>query len=108
MNELGKHLLSLLPVIIGGLLVWIGTLISDHRRVVSEKRAALRTAYSRWFTSERTLIHQMRTFADLSKEIPDNRERYDELPRETEKIQSTLKENLHSLHEIYLVENDSW
>jgi hypothetical protein len=106
MDELYKQLLNLFPVIIGGLIVWIGTFITDRRKISSEKRMNLRTSYAKWFTSERKLRTQIEEVITLLNPRS-NIEETILLLTETKKISSYFEETMLTSHEILLLETNS-
>src|SRR3982750_2587466 len=101
-----QYLINLLPVVVGGLLVWIGSYLSDRRRLSLDKRASLRTAYARWFTSEKFLKEQIEGLYSLVKGLPENIDEHNTFVQETKNLIPAVQNLIQLLHEIYLLEPD--
>ncbi len=96
-------LIGLVLAIIGGILVWIGSYITDRRKRNTESREHLRGAYSEWFTFEKITKQQIlvlySTFKD-SKEIKNP----EFILQESKEVDSTIRDLLRSFHNVCLLE----
>lgn len=104
MNELERHAFTLAAVALGSVLVWLGTAIGDRRKFSHEKRASLRTAYSRWLTGIGVLTHQVRGLCSLLTELRYNASQFGSVRDEMKIVLATFRDCLHASHEVCLLD----
>lgn len=104
---MAQYLIILLPVVIGGFLVWIGSYLSDRRKLRLERKANLRIAYAKWFTSERLLSQKIQVLYKIVQPLPKNIEEHSIFVQETKDLLPAVQDTIQTLHEIYLLESNS-
>ena len=92
--------------VIGGLIVWLGTLLADRRKRKDSQRESLRRAYSQWFASETILAQRVKALVVWVRETPLNKEQHDAILREVKSVEDEVKPLVTSLNEVLLLETD--
>jgi hypothetical protein len=92
--------------IIGGVIVWVGTLIADRRKRKESQRDLLRRAYSQWFASESILARRIQALVHWVRETPSNKEQHDAILREVGSVEDEVKSVVVSLNDALLLETD--
>lgn len=76
--QIPDNLLPLATSILGavGIGGWVGSYLTDRRRVRQEKKSSLRQAYVRWFTSIRFLAAQLDEMSSIVIDMSDQAQRH--------------------------------
>ena len=95
---------KLLLVIVGGVLVWLGTYISDRRKQRESQNELLRRAYSNWFAAEAFFTQRCKALVSLFREKSSTIAELELILSEVRAVQEEMKPLLAAVHEIFLLE----
>lgn len=90
---------KILPVIVGGLLVWAGTYIADRRKRRNDRLQSLKEAYQNFFAAEEKFIWRMRSLASASFN-GSNERKHDIIMSEIKALEEGMEDLTNSLYKV--------
>jgi hypothetical protein len=97
-------LLGILQGLVGGLLVWLGTIVRERWQRDWRKRDDLRAAYSRCLTSARIVTPQLESLCVTLNQVDHPADR--DLLADVQRTEPAMRDFLSATYEVLLVEGD--
>jgi len=95
---------NLLPIVVGGILVWVGTLIADRRKTKSTDMETLRRAYANWFAAESILVSRIGAVSISIRTIPEGRTQHEAAMTLLRDVEADFRPLFTALNDAYLLE----